>query len=551
MLKDCCRSRFWVGAVLGLLFLVSSPGWAQTPGPLVVGFVEDQSLGTASTSDEGEDGLARLAEIFRFQGAQTRTIRVDEPIPDEVNVVVLVRPQQTLPVDFVARLWLHIERGNNLLLAIDANGFAEVSSEQAGGGFNRLITLEYGLTLLDGLLIEPWHEAGALQELINSESRVLPEGIVNHPLIAPLTAHDLPVQIWGGRPIHTEAIGPDTAAFALLFTESAYGETTRINFTAAGAAPLAANIGQDSMGHLLVGGIGQNAQTGSRVVLLGDSELLQNIYGLKQIPDTTLPRYPGNRIFVERLVAWLLETPEAQWPGLPAGFTWISLDGRPTDWDDKALMLFDATSDAPESFDIQRVRVFHNDQFLYGLVQTRRPPAPGLWIEIDFGGVTAEPFTVTLQAEEITASVGVSAPEVIPDAALRIGEAIEFRLPLRIVGETPTIRALCLSQNEVFGNDCLEVEIVSPLVDDRDPAPVRPADAPLAVVFSDIGARLRSGPGLNFSEVTFVSNGTLFTPVGRNEAGDWIRIEDGHYSGWMASFLLRMGLDVLSLPVVP
>jgi hypothetical protein len=50
------------------------------------------------------------------------------------------------------------------------------------------------------------------------------------------------------------------------------------------------------------------------MVLLGDSEMLENGYGLSQNSETNAPQYPGNFLFAQRLAAWLLDLPAAEWP---------------------------------------------------------------------------------------------------------------------------------------------------------------------------------------------------------------------------------------------
>lgn len=64
-------------------------------------------------------------------------------------------------------------------------------------------------------------------------------------------------------------------------------------------------------------------------------------------------------------------------------------------------------------------------------------------------------------------------------------------------------------------------------------------------------ARLRAGPGTEYDQVGRVQRGTVLTVVGRNEAGDWLMIED-HASGqhvWIAAFLVDNLPDLDSIPI--
>jgi hypothetical protein len=46
---------------------------------------------------------------------------------------------------------------------------------------------------------------------------------------------------------------------------------------------------------------------------------------------------------------------------------------------------------------------------------------------------------------------------------------------------------------------------------------------------SVVDANLRGGPGTTFDLVGSITAGTAFTVVGRNEAGDWLKLENGSW----------------------
>ena len=52
-------------------------------------------------------------------------------------------------------------------------------------------------------------------------------------------------------------------------------------------------------------------------------------------------------------------------------------------------------------------------------------------------------------------------------------------------------------------------------------------EQPQPVVTAQLGANLRSGPGLEFDRVRGVEQGHILTVVGQNLGGDWLRLEDG------------------------
>ena len=352
------------------LCLLGSAAFAQDAKPILVGFVEDRLLRTASITDNGIDGVSRLGEIFRQLGATTQLLRLDGPIPEAMDIVVLVRPSRPLSSAQMARLWLHLQHGKHLLLAIDPDYLAGVQPAAATSGLNRLLTLDYGLGMQNGTLLEPWFQLAQFDTALNLSAAAQAENFVQHPIIAPILHYDLPVRTWGAGNLLVDAFGTDSQADALLYTETAYGETDRNSLRGAeDAAPLGLNIGVDYQGRLLIGGVAVNTATGSRVALLGDSEIVENLYGLSRIANnSTVPLHPGNRILTERLVAWLMGLPEESWPALPEGLTWIALDGDASDWPADLPAVEDAILDAPEN-DLQSIQTFSNDQYVYVLLR--------------------------------------------------------------------------------------------------------------------------------------------------------------------------------------
>jgi hypothetical protein len=405
--------------VLATLALVAGGlSQAQDQPTPVVGFVSDRDLQPALLTDTGANGLSRLGAIFHAYGAQTRFIELDEPIPEEVTILVLARPRRALSPAAVARLWLHLERGNHLLLALDPNAYQGVNTERSGSGIDTLLTLEYGLSLENTLLIEDWFSADSLGQLIDGWTLLQAEDIVTHPIVEPLLTYDLPVWLWGGRSLRVDAFGPDSTAAPLLYTGSAYGETSTALFRATDPNPMIPHIGRDTMRRLLIGGVGSNSATGSRVALLGDGEMLLNIYGLTRLSaNSPLPRYPGNDLLTRRLAAWLLGLPEDEWPTLPDGFTRIELDGRLDDWDDSAAITPNSIFDpAPPAYNIRQVRAFYNDVFVYLLVETVATPEQNAQLTLRF-----------IDDEEVNLRLG-------PGTQFQVAASLPNRTPFTAIG---------------------------------------------------------------------------------------------------------------------
>jgi hypothetical protein len=64
--------------------------------------------------------------------------------------------------------------------------------------------------------------------------------------------------------------------------------------------------------------------------------------------------------------------------------------------------------------------------------------------------------------------------------------------------------------------------------------------------------RVRAGPDTDFNVLTGLSGGTEFIVMGRNEQGDWIKIEvPNGMAGWVSAELVHVPVPIEELPVVP
>jgi hypothetical protein len=61
---------------------------------------------------------------------------------------------------------------------------------------------------------------------------------------------------------------------------------------------------------------------------------------------------------------------------------------------------------------------------------------------------------------------------------------------------------------------------------------------------------VRSGPDISFSSNNVLAPGTEAPVTGRNEAGDWLRIDLDGTAGWVAEWVVTTDCDIQALPVV-
>ena len=146
----------------------------------------DEQIGSALSFDTEAEGLSILAEIFTYLGADVLSVTINQPLPDTVKAVVIAQPMDTLPVETVARLWVYLERGHNLLLAIDPLNYNSVSADRGNDTLFSLLNSDYGIDLQDTFLVERWSTQDFLSAGIEGSLIDVHASSTPHPVIDPL-----------------------------------------------------------------------------------------------------------------------------------------------------------------------------------------------------------------------------------------------------------------------------------------------------------------------------------------------------------------------------
>lgn len=500
---------------------------------------------TATTTNIGDDGITRYNDMLRSIGITVEQISLDEPVPPEIDAIILIGPRQALGAARTSFLWNFLVEGGHLLLALDPLGHNRTNTEREVQGISQLLQTYYGMNLTDSLLIEDWFSFDTLSNVTQSWSTAQVETIFPHPITEPLQTYDLPLRFWGGRNLNVDAVTGYAATEALLRIEGPYGETDRINFLRAEDASLIElNVDQDLQGRFLLASIATNYETGSRVALLGDSEMFQNIYGQTRVPglDET-PRYPGTFLFVQRLTAWLVGLPEDQWPDLPDGFTWLALDGDADDWPDNTPLTTNPTQPSG-TLGIEAVSAFRNDQFVYLRVDATQMLPMGAQVRISALDSNGEAQVIVASSRSV-----FSRDALVTDAAAVFGEVAELRLPRRLFNvNQPQLTQICVQPTPLTLPSCFDAPVTPQLRSERDPSPLRGPDGPQAFVTN--GANLRVAPDTEADLIANLPSRELLEIVGRDTSGEWLFVRNGRYEGWMAAFLLVINADIDTLNII-
>ena len=280
--------------------------------------------------------------------------------------------------------------------------------------------------------------------------------------------------------------------------------------------------------------------------------MLLNGYGLATQPGTTAARHLGNRIFAQRTADWLLELPEDQWASLPINFTWIAVDGNADDWDVSQPSITDSLDTFPTNYNLRAVRALKDDTYLYILAQTVTPPSTDIQVDFQFTAA-GTPLTITANTRQITITGQGDKPLLIPDARLAVGNAVEIRLPLRLVGGLRNITNFCARPNADAATDqadCIDDAIPVTQVNTLSPSDLHFPEGPVVVVTSVRSVVLRDGPDILDNEITTFEGGKMLSAIGRTSDSDWIEIQTGAYTGWIFSSFVIANTDIDNLPII-
>jgi YVTN family beta-propeller protein len=138
--------------------------------------------------------------------------------------------------------------------------------------------------------------------------------------------------------------------------------------------------------------------------------------------------------------------------------TEITIDGDPSDWERYDVLITDPQNDHEGGgFDIAALRAFGNDKFLYALVETHRPPADYVQVDLEVSAGDRE-FIISFRPQEFSSGfmgdvTGGEFKEIgeVVGSQSAAGQAVEFKLPLSAF---QTISDLSLSVRPMAGECC-------------------------------------------------------------------------------------------------
>jgi hypothetical protein len=235
------------------------------------------------------------------------------------------------------------------------------------------------------------------------------------------------------------------------------------------------------------------------------------------------------------------------------------VDGDNADWAGHNAIMQDDIGDAlVPLYDIQDVRAFHDDQFMYVLVELTEPPKPEVRLTLGFEN-TSDGVVDVMVASTTGGTVLIGGKDnpliTVPDGKMAVGAAIEVRLPLRVMGDSALLMSACLADRRSAvaspSIDCaVQLPVAIPVATTVSPVDTWD-DGPHVIVDTlQAGVNVRAAPTTGSRVIANAYNGQALSPIGRTALNDWIQVQNGAYTGWMAAFLLKPNIDIADLPIV-
>jgi len=151
-------------------------------------------------------------------------------------------------------------------------------------------------------------------------------------------------------------------------------------------------------------------------------------------------------------------------------------------------------------------------------------------------------------------------PAVVSKYIGKSQESQQWDIMLLIPDEERMLMVSCSAHRDAYADfepiftatmESLAFEFGIPELPTPTPPPLQATQTPVVMPLATVNRssiNVRSGPGTGFGAVAGLARGSEVRVVGRNEAGDWLKIADPE--GWVLAELVTLSVPVSDLPVV-
>jgi uncharacterized repeat protein (TIGR01451 family) len=377
----------------------------------------------SSRFDRSVDGLSRFAGLLSELGAELETLEWRATFPTDADLIIITGPLDDLDPSQTARLWTYITEGGKVLLLADPLRLERGRPWGVGieSGLMQLLWTDMGVRVRNDIVLTEGFVP--VEQLVNAaatttaeqpaatpvpeETAEAPEGTaeataeaapvagptiaVEPPPTINFTTTDVsddqvilegitePLAFFGARSIEIDLSVREFPVQPLVFSSGEfYGENNIPAFYEGGVALY--NIGEDvSPGFLPLAAALENADSGTRIVLISDRDFATNGGGLQSSPPNTGAfLYPGNVHFLLNSVAWLLdaETVELSFP-TPGPTATATIAPTPQMIDPLAVQ-----TDLAVSISVSNIRPVEGEIIIYDITVVNNGPETAEFLEV-------------------------------------------------------------------------------------------------------------------------------------------------------------------------
>ena len=236
----------------------------------------ESSLDTLSGTDESPDGASTVNGLLRTNGIETDALNLAQlategnPIPDDASAIIFARPQRQLTQEEINIIDEYIQSGGALMILTDV----VLSSDdflQEDSPFNNYLWENFGLRALDYIVIDELASQETATDIVsaavfpgnpigaNLDIETNPDNVTLFHLARALEVDDEP-PVNNGNVIQTSPFS---------WAESNIDQLIRDNLWEY-------NEGEDIQGPITTVAWANNQETGSKVVIVGDSDFMTN-----------------------------------------------------------------------------------------------------------------------------------------------------------------------------------------------------------------------------------------------------------------------------------
>lgn len=246
--------------------------------------------GERDTESFDAEGLGTAVQLLQESNFQVETLNLFTAgaVPDDATVLAIVGQQAPLTDEEAAAIAAYLDSGGALLIARDVLD-SESSVRADEDGLMTLLQNEWGITFRPDVIIEQvLAQAGQSFGLSFLGANYGASTITGAELEQFGTVFAL------ARSLASEPVEGVNKVNLITTSDQAWGETDFANLSAGAAEP---NEGVDEDGPLTIAISAENAETGARLVALGDSDFAGNTYVLQN----------GNSLLLTNAFNWLAD----------------------------------------------------------------------------------------------------------------------------------------------------------------------------------------------------------------------------------------------------